>query len=44
MYTILGVCSPVGVVTALTHVPTNANDKPLTPLHMKTVTITQCAP
>jgi peptidyl-prolyl cis-trans isomerase A (cyclophilin A) len=43
-YTIFGECSPVDVVTALTHVPTDANDKPVTPLHMKTVTITRCAP
>jgi peptidyl-prolyl cis-trans isomerase A (cyclophilin A) len=43
-YTIFGLCTPVSVVTLLTHVPTDANNKPLTPLHMKTVTITQCAP
>jgi peptidyl-prolyl cis-trans isomerase A (cyclophilin A) len=43
-YTIFGECTPVSVVTALTHVTTDANDKPLAPLHMKTVTITRCAP
>jgi peptidyl-prolyl cis-trans isomerase A (cyclophilin A) len=43
-YTIFGACTPVTVVTALTHVPTDSNDKPVTPLHMKTVTITRCAP
>lgn len=43
-YTIIGACTPVDVVTALVSVPTDANDKPTTPLHMKTVTITRCAP
>jgi peptidyl-prolyl cis-trans isomerase A (cyclophilin A) len=43
-YTIFGFCTPVSVVVKLTGVPTNAQDKPLTPLHMKTVTITRCAP
>jgi peptidyl-prolyl cis-trans isomerase A (cyclophilin A) len=43
-YTIIGACEPVDVVVALTGVPTNSNDKPLTPLHMKTVEITRCAP
>jgi peptidyl-prolyl cis-trans isomerase A (cyclophilin A) len=43
-YTIFGECTPVSVVTALTHVPTDANDKPTTPLHLKSVTITRCAP
>jgi peptidyl-prolyl cis-trans isomerase A (cyclophilin A) len=43
-YTVFGLCTPVSVVTALTGVPTDANDKPMTPLHMKTVTITRCAP
>lgn len=42
-YTIFGECDPVSVVTALTHVPTNSKDKPLTPLHIKTVKITRCA-
>lgn len=43
-YTIFGECSPVSVVTAMTHVPVDKNDKPLTPIHMKTVKITRCAP
>jgi peptidyl-prolyl cis-trans isomerase A (cyclophilin A) len=43
-YTIFGSCTPVSVVTALTHVPTDTKNKPLTPLHMKTVEITRCAP
>jgi peptidyl-prolyl cis-trans isomerase A (cyclophilin A) len=43
-YTIFGLCSPVSVVTMLTGVPRDANDKPLTPLHMKTITITRAAP
>jgi len=43
-YTIFGTCTPLTVVPKLTAVPRNANDKPLTPLHMKTVTITRCAP
>ncbi|MFT3768731.1 MAG: peptidylprolyl isomerase [Minicystis sp.] len=43
-YTIFGECTPVSVVTALTNVPRDKNDKPLTPQHMKTVTITRCAP
>jgi peptidyl-prolyl cis-trans isomerase A (cyclophilin A) len=43
-YTIFGECAETDVVTALTHVATDANDKPVTPLHLKTVTITRCAP
>ena len=43
-YTIIGACEPVDVVVALTGVPVNAKDKPTTPLHMKTVSITRCAP
>jgi peptidyl-prolyl cis-trans isomerase A (cyclophilin A) len=43
-YTVFGLCTPVSVVTALTAVPTDKNDKPLTPLPMKSVTITRCAP
>ncbi len=43
-YTIFGLCDPLDVVVALTHVATDDNDRPLTPLHMKTVTITRCAP
>ncbi len=47
-YTIFGLCKPVSVISKLTHVPTDGdppmgNDRPLTPLHMKTVTITRCA-
>lgn len=43
-YTIFGTCTPLDVVPKLTGVPRNSKDKPLTPLHMKTVTITRCAP
>ncbi len=45
-FTIFGFCTEVDVVTKLTHVPTTGapNDTPLTPLHMKSVTITRCAP
>jgi peptidyl-prolyl cis-trans isomerase A (cyclophilin A) len=45
-FTIFGFCKEVDVVAKLTHVPTTGapNDTPLTPLHMKTVTITRCAP
>jgi len=42
-YTIFGECEPVEVVTALTDVPTEA-DKPITDVHIKTVTVTRCAP
>lgn len=42
-YTIFGQCTPIDVVESLTHVTTNASDKPLLTLHMKTVTITRCA-
>jgi peptidyl-prolyl cis-trans isomerase A (cyclophilin A) len=43
-YTIFGACTPLDVVPLLTAVPRDAKDKPLVPLHMKTVTITRCAP
>ena len=43
-YTNFGACTPLTVVPMLTAVPRDANDKPLTPLHMKTITITRCAP
>jgi peptidyl-prolyl cis-trans isomerase A (cyclophilin A) len=43
-YTVFGLCTPVSVVTALTHVPRNAADRPLTDLHMSSITITRCAP
>lgn len=42
-YTAFGRCQPVSVVTALTLVETDANDKPLTPLLMTKVEITRCA-
>lgn len=42
-YVTFGECSPIAVVVALTHVTTDANDKPLAPLTMKTVSITRCA-
>lgn len=43
-YTNFGACTPLDVVPKLTAVPTDSNDKPLTPLHMKTIKITRCAP
>jgi peptidyl-prolyl cis-trans isomerase A (cyclophilin A) len=43
-YTIFGLCEPVSVVTDITNVPTNANDQPLTPVLLQSVTITRCAP
>ena len=43
-YTNFGACTPLDVVPKLTAVPTDGNDKPLTPLHIKTVKITRCAP
>ena len=43
-YTIFGRCEPVSVVQAITETPTNAQDKPLTPVHMLQVSITRCAP
>jgi peptidyl-prolyl cis-trans isomerase A (cyclophilin A) len=43
-YTVFGLCAPVSVVVALTHVATNVNDRPVKDLHMKTVSITRCAP
>jgi peptidyl-prolyl cis-trans isomerase A (cyclophilin A) len=43
-YTIFGECAPVSVVTAITSVPTDAKDKPLTPIKLNKVTITRCAP
>jgi len=43
-YTIFGQCEPTSVVSDITHVETNSSDKPLTPVHIKTVTITRCAP
>ncbi|XXX72999.1 peptidylprolyl isomerase [Sorangium sp. So ce134] len=43
-YTIFGQCAPVEVVTAMTHVETDENDKPLVELRLREVTITRCAP
>lgn len=43
-YTIFGECEPVDVVVDITHVPTDAQDKPLTPVHIKKVTVTRCGP
>jgi peptidyl-prolyl cis-trans isomerase A (cyclophilin A) len=43
-YTIFGECEPVSVVTEITHVPTDANDKPLTPVTINKITVTRCAP
>lgn len=43
-YVIFGLCSPVDTVKAMTEVTTDANDKPVNPIHMIDVTITRCAP
>jgi len=43
-YTVFGQCEPLSVVTDITHVPTNASDKPLMDLHIVKITITRCAP
>lgn len=43
-YTTFGECSPASIVPLLTGVMVDANDAPVTPLHMKSVTITRCAP
>lgn len=43
-YTIFGRCTPVATIQAITEVPTDANDKPLTPELMSSVSITRCAP
>jgi peptidyl-prolyl cis-trans isomerase A (cyclophilin A) len=43
-YTIFGECGPIEVISSLAAVPTGANDKPVTDVHMLTVKITRCAP
>jgi peptidyl-prolyl cis-trans isomerase A (cyclophilin A) len=43
-YTIFGQCAPVSVVSALTQVPRDEDDRPKTDLHIKTITITRSAP
>ena len=46
-YVIFGLCNDVeslATVKALTHVMTDAKDRPLSDLHLKSVTITRCAP
>ena len=43
-YTIFGLCTPTSVVSAIAHVATDSNEKPLTPVHMQSVVITRCAP
>jgi peptidyl-prolyl cis-trans isomerase A (cyclophilin A) len=43
-YTVFGQCAPVSVVTDMTHVQTDADDKPVVDLHLNKVTITRCAP
>ncbi|MBI4956700.1 MAG: peptidylprolyl isomerase [Myxococcales bacterium] len=43
-YTIFGECAPTTVVGTITGVPTDANDKPLTPVTITSVTVTRCAP
>lgn len=43
-YTIFGRCDPVSVVQAITEVPTDGSDEPLTPIHTQKVSITRCAP
>ena len=44
MYTIFGLCSPISVPKAITEVPTDVNDRPLTPIHMNRICITRAAP
>jgi peptidyl-prolyl cis-trans isomerase A (cyclophilin A) len=43
-YTIFGQCEPVSVVSDIAAVETNAADKPVTPVILKKVSITRCAP
>jgi peptidyl-prolyl cis-trans isomerase A (cyclophilin A) len=44
-YTILGQCFPLSIIVELTHVKTDVvTDRPLTDLHMKTITIIRNAP
>ncbi|MFO0616177.1 MAG: peptidylprolyl isomerase [Polyangiaceae bacterium] len=43
-YVIFGHCAEVDVVKAITEVMTDANDKPLVPIHMNSIAITRCAP
>ena len=43
-YTIFGQCDSPDVITKLTHVMTDTNDKPLVDQHLVKVTITRCAP
>jgi peptidyl-prolyl cis-trans isomerase A (cyclophilin A) len=43
-YTVFGLCTPVSVVSALTHVEKNDKDKPRKDVHIKTITITRSAP
>jgi peptidyl-prolyl cis-trans isomerase A (cyclophilin A) len=43
-YTIFGECSPVDTVNQITHVPVDKNDKPVTPVHIKSVKVSRCAP
>jgi peptidyl-prolyl cis-trans isomerase A (cyclophilin A) len=42
-YTVFGLCTPLSVVVKLTHVETDM-DRPVKDLHMKTISITRCAP
>lgn len=42
-YTIFGFCDPVSVVVAITGVPANSADNPLTDVPMQSVRITRCA-
>jgi peptidyl-prolyl cis-trans isomerase A (cyclophilin A) len=41
-YTIFGACQPMAVIEALTALPTDASDKPLTDVHTESVAITRC--
>jgi peptidyl-prolyl cis-trans isomerase A (cyclophilin A) len=43
-YVIFGRCEPVDVVKAITEVPTDADDAPMTDVRMTKVEITRCAP
>jgi peptidyl-prolyl cis-trans isomerase A (cyclophilin A) len=41
-YTIFGRCEDLDVIQAITEVPTDANDKPVSPIVITAVTITRC--
>ncbi len=43
VHVVFGHCDPVSVVQAITEVPVNGSDTPLTPVVLTSVTITRCA-